>query len=78
VLTTDGRAFTREILHRRGSPENPISREEVERNFDANVSRLLEQSAADRLKYLATRLDVLPSAKEIIDIVASPLDKTDL
>jgi 2-methylcitrate dehydratase PrpD len=77
VLTIDGRAFTREILHRRGSPENPISREEVERKFDANVSRLLEPSAADRLKYLASRLDVLPNAKEIIDIVASPLDKTD-
>ena len=77
VSTTDGRTFTREILHRRGSPENPISREEVERKFDANVGRLLEPSAADRLKYLASRLDVLPSAKEIIDIVASPLNKTD-
>jgi aconitate decarboxylase len=77
VLTTDGRTFTREILHRRGSPENPINREEIERKFDANVSQLLKPSAMDRLKYLASRLDVLPNAKEIIDIVASPLNKTD-
>ena len=77
-MTTDGRTFTREILHRRGSPENPENREDIERKFDANVSRLLKSSTMDQLKDLAARLDVLTNAKEIIAIVASPFEKTEL
>jgi 2-methylcitrate dehydratase PrpD len=78
VLTTDGRTFTREILHRPGSPENPVNREDIERKFDANVSQFLKSSTMDRLKYLAARLEVLTNAKEIIDIVAFPFEKTEL
>jgi 2-methylcitrate dehydratase PrpD len=74
VLTTDGRILRREVLHRRGSPENPVTRQDVEAKFDANVSRLLGPGAADRLKSLAAKLDVLTDAKEIIDIIAAPFD----
>jgi hypothetical protein len=64
-------------LHRRGSPENPVIRH-VEAKFDANVSRLLASCAADRLKSLAVNLEVLASAKEVIDIIAAPFDKQHL
>jgi 2-methylcitrate dehydratase PrpD len=72
VLTTDGRTFRCEVLHRRGSPENPVTRQDVEAKYDANVSRLLGPGAADRLKSLVAQLEALASAKEIIDIVAAP------
>src|SRR5262249_16550818 len=72
VLTTDGKTFRREALHRRGSPENPVTRQDVEAKFDANVSRLLGLDAANRLKSLAAQLEVLASAKELIDIIAAP------
>ena len=75
VLTTDGRTFRREILHRRGSPENPVTRQDVEAKFDGNVSGLLEPGAADRLKSLVAKLDVLASASGIVGIVAAPFDK---
>jgi aconitate decarboxylase len=75
VRTTDGRTLRREVLHRRGSPENPVTRREVEAKFDGNVSGLLSPGAADRLKSLAAKLDVLTSANEIIDIVAGPFEK---
>jgi aconitate decarboxylase len=75
VLTTDGRTFRREVLHRRGSPENPVTRHDVEAKFDANVSRLLRPGAAVQLKSLAAKLEVLASAKEIIDIIAAPFDE---
>jgi 2-methylcitrate dehydratase PrpD len=74
VSTTDGRTLRREVLHRRGSPENPVTRQNVEAKFDANVSGLLSAGAADRLKSLAARLEALASVKEIIDIVAAPLE----
>jgi aconitate decarboxylase len=77
VLTTDGRTLTREILHRRGSPENPVNREDVERKFDVNVSQLLKSHRRERLKHLAARLDALTNTKEIIDLVASPFEKTE-
>jgi len=72
LLTTGGRTFSREVLHRRGSPENPVTRQDVEAKFVANVRRLLGSSAADKLKYLAGRLDVLANATEIIEIIAAP------
>jgi 2-methylcitrate dehydratase PrpD len=75
VQRIDGRTFTREILHRRGSPENPVNAEGVERKFDANVSRLLRSGAVDRLKHLAARLDALTDVKEIIDIVGAPFEQ---
>src|SRR5262249_22562359 len=75
VRGTDGSTFRREVLHRRGSPESPVTRKDVEAKFDANVGRLLSPGAADRLKSLATRLEALASAREIIDIVAAPFEE---
>lgn len=71
VLTTDGRTFTREVWHRRGSPENPVSRQEVEEKFTDNVSELVGTKSAERLKSLAAELDALANAKEIVAIMAS-------
>jgi 2-methylcitrate dehydratase PrpD len=70
VLTTDGKSFERDVWHRRGSPENPVSRREVEEKFAANVDGLLDAGAAERLQSLAARLDVLPDAREIVAIMA--------
>ena len=75
VLTYDGCRFTREILHRRGSPENPVTVEDIEHKFDANVSRLLKPSAAGRLKHLAAKLNALTDIKEIADIVGAPFER---
>jgi 2-methylcitrate dehydratase PrpD len=75
VQTTDGRSFQREVWHRRGSPENPVSRQEVEDKFAANVNQLLSANDTERLKSLAARLDTLPDAKEIIGIMASPIEQ---
>ena len=75
VLTTDGRSFRRDVWHRGGSPENPVSRQEVEEKFAANVNQLLSAHTAERLKSLAAGLDVLADAKEIVDIVASPFEQ---
>jgi 2-methylcitrate dehydratase PrpD len=72
VRTSDGRNFRRDVWHRRGSPENPVSRREVEEKFAANVDELLDTAAAVRLQSLAARLDVLPDARDIVAIMAGP------
>jgi 2-methylcitrate dehydratase PrpD len=72
VRSIDGRSFTREILHRRGSPENPVNRQDVERKFTSNVEALLGHASIDRLKQLASQLEVLPDAGELIKIMGAP------
>lgn len=72
VRTIDGKTFKREIHHRRGSPENAVSRQDIERKFTSNVAALLEQDSADRLKQLAEQLDLLPNANELNEIMAAP------
>jgi aconitate decarboxylase len=69
VRTVDGRQLKREALNRRGSPENPVSREDVERKFAANLAGLLEVGDIERLKTLALTLDTLANADDILRIV---------
>lgn len=58
VLTMDGRTLTQEVLHRRGSPESPVERAEIERKFCSNVDGLLEPGTRDRfIELCALRVD---------------------
>jgi aconitate decarboxylase len=70
VRTIDGRRFRHEVLNRRGSPENAVAREDVERKFMSNVAALLGLEQANKLKQLAASLDALPNANEIVAILA--------
>jgi 2-methylcitrate dehydratase PrpD len=70
VHTTDGRTIKREALNRRGSPENAVSREDVERKFAANLAGLLGAGDIERLKTLALGLDTLPNADDILRLIA--------
>ena len=72
VRTTDGRSFTREILHRRGSPENPVKWDDIERKFNANVAGLLEPGAGRKLLDSCATLEKLPNVTAINDILAAP------
>jgi 2-methylcitrate dehydratase PrpD len=72
VLTMDGRTLTREVLHRRGSPESPVERAEIERKFCSNVDGLLEPGTRDRLIELCASIETLPLVAAINDIVSAP------
>jgi 2-methylcitrate dehydratase PrpD len=69
VRTTDGRTISREVLNRRGSPENAVTREDVERKFAANLAGILERDESDRLKSLALALDTLANADDILRVM---------
>jgi 2-methylcitrate dehydratase PrpD len=70
VRTVGGRTVTREVLNRRGSPENPVTRADVERKFVANLADILASQEIERLKALALTLDTLANANDIVSIVA--------
>ena len=59
VRTRDGRTLKREILHRRGSPENPLKPADVEYKF-RNVARAcLSRSHTDQVMKLVGTLETL-------------------
>ena len=73
VRTADGRSFTREVLHRRGSPENPVERPDIERKFRSNVDGLLKDGVRTRLIELCASLETLPTVVDINEIMATEL-----
>lgn len=72
VRTRDGRSFTETTLHRRGSPENPLSPEDVEHKF-RNVARpCLSAADIDRVVRLCGQLPELEDVGDLLAILAAP------
>jgi aconitate decarboxylase len=76
VLANDDRTFAREVLHRRGSPENPVERQDIERKFNSNLDDLLPRDAQSRLIGLCSTLEKLPHITAINDIVSTPIPQS--
>jgi 2-methylcitrate dehydratase PrpD len=71
VRTVDGRTIAREMLNRRGSPENAVTRADVERKFATNLAGILDRHESDRLESLALALDTLANADDILRIMGT-------
>lgn len=72
ISTRDGHAFSREILHRRGSPENPLKPGDIEYKF-RNVARdCLAPRRLERVIELCGNLDHLADTRELTAILAAP------
>jgi 2-methylcitrate dehydratase PrpD len=75
VETRDKRTFAREILHRRGSPENPLKPADIEYKF-RNVARgCLSQRRLERVVELCKTLDRQADLRELIAILAAPANQ---
>lgn len=72
VTTRDGRVFSHEILNRRGSPENPLSVEDVIYKFRNVVDSCLSKVAIDRVIALVDQFENLASTDELFKILAAP------
>jgi 2-methylcitrate dehydratase PrpD len=72
VETRDGRALAREILHRRGSPENPLKPGDIEYKF-RNVARgVLAPRRLERVVELCRTLENQANIRELIELLAAP------
>jgi 2-methylcitrate dehydratase PrpD len=75
IETRDKRTFAREILHRRGSPENPLKPADIEYKF-RNVARgCLSQRRLERVVELCKTLDRQADLRELIAILAAPANQ---
>ena len=73
LKTRDGRSFEKLSLHRRGSPENPISAQEIVDKFYAVVSPCMERDRARRIVAAVDRLETLENLDELVALVAAPV-----
>ncbi len=72
VTTRDGRTLEREILHRRGSPENPLQPADVEYKFRHVARACLAPHNVDKVMQLVARLDTLDDTRDLIALLAAP------
>jgi len=72
LTTRDGRTFDREILHRRGSPENPLTGAEVEVKFRNVVADCLPPEDIDRVVALVAELDTAADVRPLLRLLAAP------
>lgn len=72
VETTDGRQFEHEERHRRGSPENPVSRDDLLEKFRALAACALPKEKSERVIDLVDRLDELEDVRPIAELIAAP------
>ena len=74
VETRDGKVLAKEILHRRGSPENPLEPGDIEYKF-RNVARsCLVPRRLERVIEICGTLDRQGDLHELIGILAAPPD----
>lgn len=71
IKTYDGRQFKHEILNRRGSPENPLSHEEVVYKFRNVVASCLSTPEIDRVIALTEQLDTSNDTSELFGLLAA-------
>ena len=71
ITCHDGRSFEHLILHRRGSPENPLSAADVEYKFRHVVAACLSSADIDRAIALIDRLDHSPDVSPLLELMAA-------
>jgi len=71
VETTDGRRFREVEEYNRGSAANPMTLEEIEGKFRANVEGVLDEAGATRVIDAAMRLETLDSSATLTGLTAA-------
>jgi 2-methylcitrate dehydratase PrpD len=72
LRTRDGRVLAREILHRHGSPENPLTAADIEHKFRNITRACLPSDQIGRVVEIVRNFDQVADTREFIDILAAP------
>mgnify|MGYP003292237051 CR=1 FL=1 len=72
VTTRHGRIAEKLILHRRGSPEDPLKPEDIEYKFRQVLRSCIPEERSARILSLVKDLEKSASTRELIELVAAP------
>jgi len=70
LTTTDGRTFSETVTHRKGSPDNPLSADEVEAKYFALVEHALPKDQATAVRDLVFALDSAAAVEDLTTAIA--------
>ncbi|MBI3045448.1 MAG: MmgE/PrpD family protein [Betaproteobacteria bacterium] len=73
--TTDGKTLAVRCDHPRGSPENPLTRAQIEEKFRVYGEALLPQAQIEEAISSVTRLEDLKSARRLMDLLRAGDEK---
>jgi 2-methylcitrate dehydratase PrpD len=65
VTATDGRVFEETVTHRKGSPENPMTPDEVEAKYRALVDGILSADETERVRDMVFALDQADGVEDL-------------
>lgn len=76
VKARGGRQFEKLTLHRRGSPENPLSPEDIVHKFRNVVAPCLAKPEAERIIAAVNRFEALDDLGELMQVAGAPIHPT--
>ena len=71
ITMKDGRKFTKTVNEVRGSPENPMTRDELLDKYRGCASRVLDGERLEQIHRRLENLDKVPTAKELMDVLTT-------
>jgi 2-methylcitrate dehydratase len=69
ITDNDGKSLTAQVDHAKGSPQNPMSDEEIISKFRANSAGVLNQEQQDKVIDLTWRFDELDGLTEYLELL---------
>jgi 2-methylcitrate dehydratase PrpD len=72
IVLADGRELSETVRFARGSPENPMSRDEIAAKYRDCARRSLDADRAGRALAMLETLDALPSVTPLLDALRGP------
>ncbi len=73
VTTVAGKRLEKLVLHRRGSPEQPLKPEDIEYKFRNIVSACSSRQDIDKIVKLVAKLDRLDNTNTLTALIAAPV-----
>jgi len=75
IEMADGKKFAQRCEHPRGSPKNPLSRAQIESKFRTYAKGVLPDAHIDDVIAAVNRLEELPSARKLMDLLRGSMQK---
>ncbi|HEY7165031.1 MAG TPA: MmgE/PrpD family protein, partial [Candidatus Binatia bacterium] len=69
--TTDGNKYDGKVFHPKGSPENPLSNEELRRKFMGLAAMVLSQEKSQRIMETVESLEQLKNVTQLTELLAT-------
>jgi hypothetical protein len=76
VKTTDGKTYTEDLLPSKGSPQNPMTQQELEDKFMGLATRVLPREQASQIAAAVGNLEEVKDLRDLTDLLVSHSSRT--